>query len=367
MTPDQSSIRVLDHLMRSWSLSDELYRTFHQWPKISLFFLIGCLIGWIVSLVFPSNYRASATVYVALNPYRTYEDSNFLANVNPEYTNLDDYKNWQMGQLNTAIFLDEIIQETLDRLKEQDQAWTSVDAKQLREQLRAEWRSAGKWSLVAEDQDAELAAQAAETWGETVYERVAVAVDAARELITTDSKVEMVINNRDKTQLRLRQLETTRDQLESWMVTAQELPANEQIEVDERWQVLELVTNIALFEPYWMDVLENQPGDLASRIEYIEWIGLVLSKIEVEIPGLQASIEHLANEQTALEQQYTEQFALSLGLSPNLEFERVEIAPAGKIQPVGLLTLLGGICGLLVWLFKELVRITNEVKVDAQE
>jgi hypothetical protein len=79
--------------MYSWSLSEELYRSFHQWPRISLFFVIGCLVGWLITWLLPANYRASAIVYVALNPYRTYEDANFLANVNPEYTNLDDYKN----------------------------------------------------------------------------------------------------------------------------------------------------------------------------------------------------------------------------------------------------------------------------------
>jgi len=353
--------------MRSWSLSDELYQTFHQWPKISLFFLIGCLIGWVVSLILPVNYRASATIYVALNPYRTYEDSNFLANVKPEYSNLDDYKNWQMGQLNTAIFLDEIIQETLNRLKEQDQAWMSVDVNQLRDQLLAEWRSAGKWSLVAENRDAELALQAAETWGEIVYERVGSAVDAARDLITTDYKIEAVVHRYNEAQSRLQQFELARDQFKSWIATAQDLPAEEQMELAERSQVLGLVTDLAQLEPSWMDVLENQPEAASSRSDFIEWTGEVLSKIEGEIPDLEASVEHLEDEHTDLEQQYTEQFALSLGLSPNLEVERIEIVPAERVQPTGIMTLAGGICGLLLWLFKELVRITNQVKRNEQE
>ena len=347
--------------MRSWSLSDELYQTFHQWPKISLFFLIGCLIGWVVSLILPVNYRASTTIYVALNPYRTYEDSNFLANVKPEYSNLDDYKNWQMGQLNTAIFLNEIIQETLNRLKEQDQAWMSVDVNQLRDQLLAEWRSAGKWSLVAENRDAELALQAAETWGEIVCERIGTAVDAARELITIDYKIEAAVQSYNEAQSRLQQFELARDQFKSWIATAQELPAEEQIEFAELSQVLGLVTDLAQLEPSWMDVLENQPKTTSSRNDFIEWTGEVLSKIEVEIPDLEASVEHLEDGQTDLEQQYAEQFTLSLGLSPNLEVERIETVPAVRVQPTGIMTLAGGMCGLLLWLFIELVRISNQV------
>jgi hypothetical protein len=348
--------------MRSWSLSDELHQTFHQWPKISLFFLIGCLIGWVVSLILPVNYRASATIYVALNPYRTYEDSNFLANVKPEYSNLDDYKNWQMGQLNTAIFLDEIIQETLNRLKEQDQTWMSVDVNQLRDQLLAEWRSAGKWSLVAENRDAGLALHAAETWGETVYERVGIAVDAARDLITTDYKIEAVVQEYNEVQSRLQQFKLARDRLESWIAATQDLPVEGQIEFAERSQVLGLVTDLAQSEPSWMDVLNNQPEAASSRSDFIEWTREVLSKIEGEISDTQASVKYLEDEQTDLQQQYAEQFSLSLGLSPNLEVESIEIVPAERVQPTGIMTLAGGICGLLLWLFKELVRITNQVK-----
>jgi hypothetical protein len=142
---------------------EELYRVSPR-PRISLFFRStpGC---WLISRLLPANYRAASNLYIALNPYRTYEDANFLANVNPEYTNLDDYKNWQMAQLDSAVYLDDFMQVTLDRLKEQDQRWQDVDISQLRKMLRAEWRTAGNWSLVADTRDAELADQAAEMRG----------------------------------------------------------------------------------------------------------------------------------------------------------------------------------------------------------
>jgi hypothetical protein len=88
--------------------------------------------------------------------------------------------------------------------------------------------------------------------------------------------------------------------------------------------------------------------------------------IEAEITSLEESIMHLEHEQTDLEERYAAQFDLSLGLSPNLEVEKIEIIPAEKVRPAGLMTLAGGICGLLLWIFKELVRISNQIKRDEQ-
>jgi hypothetical protein len=352
--------------MRSWSLSEELYRSFHQWPRISLFFLIGCLAGWLIAWVLPPNYRASANVYVALNPYRTYEDSNFLANVNPEYTNLDDYKNWQMAQLNSAVYLDEIIQETLDRLKEQDQSWQAVEASQLRDLLKAEWRTAGKWSLVADNRKAELATQAAETWGDVIFKRVGSAVDSARDLMSTDNEMGLTAQSLAQASSHLQQLETIRDQLKQWEAAAKALPADEPLAADERWEVLSMVAGLAKFEPSWMEILKNQPDETASRQMTLTWIDQVLSLIESEIPGLNESIKEFEQKQTVLKEQYAAQFDLSLGLSPNLEFEKIEVAPAERVQPTGLMTLIGGVCGLLLWVFKELVRINNQLKTNEQ-
>lgn len=352
--------------MQYWSLSEALYRSFHQWPRISLFFLVGCLLGWLITWLLPANYRASANIYVALNPYRTYEDSNFLANVNPEYTNLDDYKNWQMAQLNTAVYLDEIIQATLDLLKEQDQGWQAMDLSQLRDSLGAEWRTAGKWSLTAESQEAELANLAAETWGEVVFARISSAVDSARELMATDNEMEITAQNLAQASSRLQRLKTSQEQLKQWKNAAMALPGEEPPVAQERWEVLNLVAGLVKFEPDWMAIMEDQPDETASRRTTLEWTAQVLSLIESEIQHLNESIKELDQKQTILEEQYASKFDLSLGLSPNLDIEKIEFEPAQRVQPTGLMTIIGGICGLLLWVLLELVRITNQLKTHEQ-
>src|SRR3990170_5273401 len=188
--------------MRSWVLSEEVYRSLHRWPKLIAYFLIGCLVGWGSSFIYPPSYRATDSLFVGLNPYRAFDDTTFLALANPDYTNLDDYNNWQMSQLNAAIYLDEIIQSTLDRLQEQDDAWRSVDSVELRKMLRAEWRTAGEWNLIAEDRQPNLATQAARTWGEVVLERINDGVRASRNAFMIDQEMQAVATQRVKAEQR---------------------------------------------------------------------------------------------------------------------------------------------------------------------
>ncbi len=146
MSTKQSSQETYD---KFWSLAEELYRAFHQWPIILLFVVAGSLTGWVLAYLLPADYRAAQQVYVGLNPYRSFSDANFLALARPKYSNIDDYKNWQMAQLETVIFLEPIISETLTKLKDLDPYWQSYSAAQIKDLFEADWRSAGVWSLVA--------------------------------------------------------------------------------------------------------------------------------------------------------------------------------------------------------------------------
>ena len=139
--------------LKAWSLAKELYRSFHQWPVILLFMGVGALVGWSLTFMLPANYRAVEQVYVGLNPYRAFSDANFLAVARPKYSNIDDYKNWQMSQLETVIYLDTFMDATLDRLRKQDPYWDNMDANQLFNILEADWRTAGVWSLIATHPD----------------------------------------------------------------------------------------------------------------------------------------------------------------------------------------------------------------------
>lgn len=350
--------------MRTWSLAEEIYRALHDWPKIAAFFLAGCLIGWLVSLAIPGPYRAAMKLYVGLNPYRAQEDAKFLSSVAPRYSNLDDYKNWQMSQLNAALFLEDSIQETLQALRQQNPAWENVSEDELRRMLRTEWRTAGEWELVAEHRQEELATQAAASWGKIGMSRLEVAVDSARELIRIDQQSGAVAEQIASNQSRLEQIAAGQLKLKEWLVSLGAAPQNQMLEETQRWQILGLVSALATFEPAWMRLLDEQPGAESLPGDYEEWVQQVLVLIDQEIPILEQSIDGLYQKLASLQKQYAAQSDLSLGLSPNLEIQSMALDAANRVRPTGVWALLGGILGLGTWVLVELVRITR--RVDAR-
>jgi len=345
-----------------WLFREEFYRSFHRWPIMVVFIAIGCLTGWVCSLIWPSYYRATSQIYVGLNPYRAYSDTNFLALSKPRYANLDNYLYWQMYQLEEAIFLNDFIQEALDQLQKTDPYWLKLDSSQLLNMLGDEWRTAGLWSLTAEHRDPERATQAVQTWSKVVIKHVKESVQSARNTIMIDHQLQVVAAELEEARLREKDLLFTKNTLLDWISANEDLPETQPLELNERWRILYLATHLAQNTPSWQAILENQPSADSSTGAYLNWIAQIVPQIEAEIPALEQQISNLGEERDSLENEYSPEADKSLGLSPNLEMKEVKDLPTKIIRPTSTLALIGGIVGLLIWVLSQLIIITNRVK-----
>ena len=345
--------------MRYWKLRDEIYNSLHRWPSMVIFFALGCILGWVLSLLLPPTYRATTQIYVGLNPYRAYSDSRWLALAKPKYSNIDDYKNWQMSELELAIYLDEILQETLAKLREDDPYWQQVDIYELNNMLEAEWRSAGTWSLVAETSSPERAEQAVRAWSEIAVLRVQDAVQSAQRTAMIDEELQSVIEELLQVRTRKEILKTSQDALQEWVDVVQGPAKNEPLDPIERWKVESIAAGTAQFTPGWMALLDEQPDENAPAEAYIEWIYQISSAIDTELTLLEPRRKRLNAERSQLEGQYSQVSKSSLGLSPNIVIEGLQNIPPKRLKPTGNLVLIGGIIGLSSWIFLQLVIISR--------
>jgi hypothetical protein len=345
--------------MKYWTLRDEIYNSLHRWPSMVVFFALGCILGWVFSLLLPSTYRATAQIYVGLNPYRAYSDSRWLALAKPKYSNIDDYKNWQMSELESAIYLNEILQETLEKLREDDPYWQQVEIQELRIILGAEWRSAGTWSLVAEASSPERAEQAVRAWSEIALIRVQDAVLSAQRTAMIDEELQSVIEELLQVRTRKETLKTSQDALKEWVDFVQGPAKNEPLDPIERWKVESIAAGAAQFTPGWMALLDEQPDENAPPEAYIEWIDQISTAIDNELSLLEPRSKRLNAERSLLESQYSQVSKSSLGLSPNLVIEGLQNIPPKRLKPTGNLVLIGGIIGLSSWIFLQLVIISR--------
>ena len=343
-----------------WRLSETLYTAFHAWYLILVFGLIGALLGWGASRLWPASYRTRAEIAVTLNPYRTYSDSQFLALVYPQYTNIDDYKNWQMSQLSAALFTDSVLEPTLKELRQEDDYWVDVDLIGLRDMLRSEWRTAGVWTLLADSKNAKRSNQAVRAWSRNAVSGVKQAIFASGQLFQVDEALKNIVAQQTKNDLLQEEYQITRQQLQDWLTTASTLPADQPLSVTERWQILYRAGRVAQFSPAWMELLGMQPAETALPKSYIALVNQIIAAIDAEAPALKDRASFLEQQQSQLADKYNTLQETSLGLSPNITIKSLNKSSPEVIRPTILMVLAGAVSGLLawfIWLFASITRL----------
>ena len=157
--------------MNTINLREEILKITHRWYLILIYLLVGALVGWGSSFIWPSPHRATLDLYVGLNAYRSPFDSYAVELSGQTFRMVDDYKNWQMEQLDELVRSDAYLDEVITRLGAQGFTWDG-STHDFRKNLDVLWRNAGVWHLVVDTKDPEFAANAVEIWGDVILENL---------------------------------------------------------------------------------------------------------------------------------------------------------------------------------------------------
>lgn len=350
-------------MTNQWLLRNEIIRTTHRWPVIVLFCITGSLLGWMIAMGWPSPHRATQEMYVGLNVYQASKDRNAAKHAGAKIANANDYKNWQMASLNSLVFMDNILDETLDRLREVDGYWSHVDRGELAAMLSVYWRNAGKWRLVAQANDPRRAAQAVTAWQGVVVEQANIAVNHSRDALVLDRQLQSVISTQTQAKNKLTKLSEMQKLLKTWASNTSNEPLDQPPDSDERWLLYQVVAQTGMGNA-WLALLEAFPLPDAALQDYAAWLESANALLDQEISILQAQAEALQNERQHLAQQYAEASQQSLGLSPDLIVDTIMDAQPEQsvVRPTGWLILIGSVLGLLGWATVWFARITLLVK-----
>ncbi len=346
-------------MTNEWSIRDEILNSTHQWPLVFSFCLVGILIGWGISIFWPTSYRVSKEIYVGINPYQALTDRSASEHASVQFNNPDDYKNWQMANLNVLIQTDWMIDETLLNLQNQDDYWKGVSREDLARMLKVNWRNAGKWRLVAESDDPSRAAQVLAVWHDIVIKNVQNAVGEAQNTLVLDTQLQSFSSDQTRAISRLAELIQLRETVATYLKTASSWHADYQPSQDEYWELWYTVAQTD-FDPAWEPLLEAFPIDGSPASSYIDWLNQVDIVLDQAIRTLEAQSKALQVQIDETGARYKDASNKSFGLSGNLQVEKIRRRPPEQyaIRPTGLLILVGGILGLLLWIILWLVRIT---------
>lgn len=345
-------------MVNDWSLRKEFLTGAQRWPVIVLFVTAGALLGWLAALVWPSPSRASAGLYVGLDTYRALEDRNAETQAHLAFNYPDDYKNWQMGNLNAFVFSQPVLEVSLNTLREQDSYWQDLSFEEFSGMVDAYWRNPGKWRLTVDHADPQRAAQAAIVWRDVVLKAVNDAVANARATLMTDIELQGLASREAEllaNQAALSEIEKNLQALQSRLAAG----PDSALGGTERMQVLAWAGQAAALNPAWQPLLDGFPAEDASAGDYLPWIeqALVLAGEDLSRQGTELAA--LAETRSALEQAYNESARGSGGFSSTLIVEKLSegTEEIETLRPTGLLILVGGVLGLLAWTLVWLGRI----------
>jgi len=339
-----------------WSFRDEALAATHRWHLIVLFCLVGALVGWLVSLVLPSPHRATKELFVGLNISRSADDRFAVEHAGLPILSSNDYKNWQMSSLNSVIYMDSVLDETLSRLRLVDPYWQSVSRQDLAEMLHVYWRNAGKWRLVAEHENPVYAAQAVIAWQDVIVEQVQTAVAQAQSALLVSDEWKAIADRVAQAESQVAGLEQIRRELLERRTDLSSRPAS-QVLVESDRSLLRQLFDQAGNPDAWQSLLSTYPPAGSQNDAYTSWLDEALPLLDNQIQISQARIDMLARWQTDLAARYADATDTSLGLSAELLVQKISDRKLEQeaVRSTGVAILVGAAVGLIIWALTWLV------------
>lgn len=347
--------------MNDWSLREAIFKATHRWPVMLTFILAGSLLGLLFAFVWPSPYRATTEIYVGLNPYRALEDQSVAAFAQTDFRNADDYKYWQMEQLNGLALFDDYLSESLSRLRDENDYWKGIDVSELRNMLSVYWRNAGQWRLVAENDDPKHAQQAVNAWREVILEKTKSAISNSEDLFLFDLELQKIKDSQQESSQRQADLASIKRALLSWRNDISQRPPTQSLKDVERWQLWNLAARATALDQNWRTIIDEIPAWQTSARDYVPWIDQLLNAIESETETLEFHMETLKERQTQITDQWEQALQQGQGLAATLQIEKPSNEPpeVRKVRPIGLAILVGGAFGFLSFVFIVLADVSK--------
>ncbi len=349
--------------MNTWNLRWEILASSHRWYEVLSFMLLGGVLGWVVLLLWPSPYRATLDLLVGLDAYRSPYASYVVPAPPNEFRLVDDYKYWQMSQLDALASSEGVLSATLARLQARDSYWQDLSPEDLQPALDLQWRTVGEWHLMAEWDHPSRASQVVEVWAQVLVETLQQAIAHSRRAIGLEIRLRQLAEDISAYQERQVVLSFVQRELQSWQVQLRLMEQGRPLPSVDHWAVLSLVARAADWNLAWEALLNQAPAPGSTPDAYLPWLEAALITLEQDLAVIPGQIQTWQEELSSLERAYLQEIENSMALSPTLLVElKSGAAPSvERVRSPGSTTLVGSLLGFLAWSGWSLARFSRKV------
>ena len=350
--------------MKDWYLAEVVKYAFHRWPIIVAFILVGGLVGAASSIIWPAPYRAVTEIFVGLDVFRAVESRYVGEYANLEFRYPDDYKRWQMTQLNDLVLSEEYLEETLARLRNQDFYWSRVEPIDLLPAISVHWRDPGRWQLVAESDTSEQALYLVETWKDVVLDKTNLAIASSQDLFFLDIKLQILESEQVRISLDIDELYGIKDNLVKLRKDLEKGGDDELLGELQYAELTVLFTQAGICVPDWYQPGHEPLSPDSLTQDGLFWIDQAITLLNRRLENLSNQLDEVRSEQVVLMDQWRLSLHSGRGLAATIIVEDYSEVFTRVSQPrsPGTATLVGGIFGLLVWGIVILVQINHRQK-----
>jgi hypothetical protein len=334
--------------MGLWTLRNKLLVLIDRWHFLLLGFLIAAGMSWGIVRIIPPQYSASLDIYMGIDINRVFDVSSMATYAKSEPFNIDDYKNWQLSQVEAIAGSYEVADKTLTRLRAKDSYWESIPVEKFREMEELDWRDVGTWRLTIVASSSDLAAQGVQVWADVFVEHLSGLISKSEKAFQIDGQLRALDNQKVRVKNEIFQIELIEKEVNSYSSELEENQVDQILDPIIRWRLCGLAASSAEFTPLWEVLLNEFPDERSSLSSYVNWINELEVVLGTQKEILQVTLGSIKNEEERLTDLYLEEIQKTKGLSPNLY---VEVPPSDVMENLehrgSTAALVGGLIGLL--------------------
>jgi hypothetical protein len=164
--------------------------------------------------------------------------------------------------------------------------------------------------------------------------------------------------------MRSQELKQLQQALLSWLSAQGQADSQAPLDTLQHWQLLAAAGRVVDLNLTEQTLLENAPASGSPAAAYTEWVGKVLTSLDLSLATLNVQEADLVSQREAISRSWNEALSNSGGLSAHLTVKALpgEDKQAIPVRTPAAAALIGGIVGVLVWILFWLVRPMRKVR-----
>jgi len=337
--------------MAQWTVRQKLLSLINRWYLFFFVFILSAGVAWGGIRLWPPKYQASTTVYVGIEIKRVFDVSSMATYAKTEPFNIDDYKNWQLSQLESMARSEKVAKDTLSVLRAEDPYWKDISPQEFQALQRVDWRDVGTWRLTISSSDPDRAAQAVKAWSAEFVEYASSLISKADSAFNLDGELRALNVQQVNLKMELSELERIEEGLTEFKSNISRMDEDQALDPLLRWELWGLATGPADHTPLWTEVLDQFPEADERSAEYMAWIESFLVVLSTQKEINQETLVELQKKEETFTERFIQETQKSKGLSPSLNIESSS-SPVSihSVSPDALSALLGGGLGVIIYL-----------------